>query len=554
MNPGNRTGRAGPDSVATAGAPGAPPPQVGRKVVFVIAANVAGAALGYGALLMIGRYFEPAAYGSFVFASSIAGLFALATTLGLGSAHQRLVARGVTEATVVGTAARLRLGLLLLVSCIVVAAVWITAQMPGPTLTDATTPLVLGGALALHVVAMARQFLAETWGGRQQVTRVEGARVLDAALLLLLLVNAGLMLASLSGRWSPLPGVGHWWADHSGLSGRPSVAQAALLLVACTLAAKVVSFLVAAAWAVRDGIVLGPYDRAVARELWSFGIPIAISAAIGLIVQYTDVVLIGFFWTAREVGLYGTAQKLSVLASLAAVAASGVLLSRFAQLSAAGEPLVEARTFRDAERWILMVTVPAIAALVALAGPIIHIAVGDAYLPGANPLRWLAMATFAGVLGVPLGARLMGRGRTRLLLEAGALNAVLNVILNLAFIPKAGLGLAATGAAAATFCSGLSAYAYLRGRARREFGIPWVGLATVRVTIAGAAVGVLWWQLAIRWPWAIDRVWELGAWSLAGLGVYLLALLVTGGLERHDLELVRRAAHPRALWHELRGH
>lgn len=527
--------------------------QVGRKVVFVIGANVAGAVLGYGALLMIGRYFAPAAFGSFVFATGIAGLFALATTLGLGTAHQRLVARGADEAAVVGTAARLRLGLLAAGIAVALVATWALARVPGPVLTDATTPLVLAGALALHIVAMARQFFGETWGGRQQVTRIEGAKLVDAALLLVALANAGLMLAFLAGRWSPLPGVGAWWADLLGLTGPLSVPQAALLLVGCALAAKAASFLIAAAWAMRDGIVLGPYDAGIARELWAFGLPLALTGAIGLILQYTDVVLLGFFWTSYEVGLYGTAQKLSVLASLSAVAASGVLLSRFAQLSAQGARDLEERTFRDAERWLLLIVAPLAAGFVALAAPAIHIAVGDAYLPGADALRLLALAAFASALQVPLGARLMGHGQTRILVQVGVVNAVANVALNLAFIPRAGLGWGAAGAAAATLLSNVLAYAILRRRARKDFGTPWVGAATWRACAAAALVAVALWQALRHWPGTFDRVWELGAWGVAGLLLYVGLLALLGGLERRDLDLVRRAAHPRALWHELRG-
>ncbi|MEK6976518.1 MAG: oligosaccharide flippase family protein [Candidatus Thermoplasmatota archaeon] len=527
--------------------------QVGRKVVFVIAANAAGAVLGYGALLMIGRYFAPAAFGSFVFASGIAGLFALATTLGLGTAHQRLVARGQPEAVVIGTAARLRLALVAAGILLVVGVAWVMARLSRPILTDATTPLVLAGALALHIIAMARQFFGETWGGRQHVTRVEAGKLLDAFLLLVALANAGLMVASLTGRWSPLPQVGAWWADRLGLEGPLTTPQAALLLLGCYLAAKVVSFLVAAAWAARDGIAFGPYDAAVARQLWSFGLPLALTAAIGLVLQYTDVVLLGFFWTAYEVGLYGTAQKLSVLAGLAAVASSGVLLSRFAQLSALGDAAAEARTFQDSERWLLIVVVPVVAALVALAVPAIHIAVGDAYLPGADTLRVLALATLVGALQVPLGARLMGHGRTRILVQAGLLNAVANVALNLAFIPRFGLGLGAVGAAGATLISNLLAYAWLRRNGRREFAIPWIGTPAARVGLAASGVAIVWWQASVRWPSSMDRVWELAGWGLAGTIVYAALLVALRALEAKDLDLLRKAAHPRALWHELRG-
>lgn len=527
--------------------------QVGRKVVFVIGANVAGALFGYGALLMIGRYFAPAAYGSFVFASGIAGLFALATTLGLGTAHQRLVARGMHEPTVVGTAARIRLGLLSAGIVIALAVAWALARLRGPVLTDATTPLVLAGALALNIVAMARQFFAETWGGRQQVARVEGSKVIDAALLLFALANAGLMLAFLAGRWSPLPGVGAWWARILGLQGPLTVPEAALLLVGCALLAKVASFLLAALWAMRDGIAFGPYDAAVARDLWAFGLPLALTGAIGLVVQYTDVILLGFFWTSYEVGLYGTAQKLSVLASLSAVAASGVLFSRFSQLSAAGDRHAEERTFRDAERWLLLVVAPVVAGFVALAVPAIHIAVGDAYLPGADALRLLALATLVLALQVPLGARFMGHGQTRVLVQAGVVNAAANLVLNLVFIPQAGLGWGIEGAAFATLLSNLLAYAVLRRRAGRDFGTPWLDGPQWRAFLAAGAVAIAWWQALLRWPAAIDRAWELLAWGLAGALAYVAILALLGGLERRDLDLLRRAAHPRALWQELRG-
>lgn len=527
--------------------------QVGRKVVFVMAANVAGAVLGYGALLVIGRTFSPSAYGSFVFASGIGGLFALATTLGLGSAHQRLVARGMPADVVMGTAARIRALLLCAGIAAIALLAWLLHAVDRPVLTDATTPAVLGAALAVHVLAMGRLFLAETWAGHQQVTRIETTRTLDAALLLLFLANAGLLVAHLSGRWTPLPGVGAWWARLAGLDRPLAVEEAALLLVGCTLAAKLVSYLVAAAWALRDGLALGPMDRQVARELWAFGLPVALTGAVGLIVQYTDVVLLGFFWTAREVGLYGTAQKLAVLASLAAGAASGVLFSRFAQLSARADEALEARTFRDAERWVFLLVAPMAAALAALAVPGIHIAVGDAYIPGADALRLLAGATFAYALQVPLAARFMGHGMTRVLVVTGVVNAGANLALNLAFIPRQGLGWGAEGAAFATLLSNLLAYGVLRARAHRAFGTPWVDGPTLRTTLAAAAVGGLWWQASLRWPEAMDRVWELAAWGVGGGVAYLALLALAGGLERRDLDLLRRAAHPRALWHELRG-
>ncbi len=527
--------------------------QVGRKVAFVVAANVAGAVLGYGTLLVIGRAFDPAAYGLFVFASSLGGLYALAATLGLGSAHQRLVARGEPEDRVLGTASRLRLLLMAGLGAVVAAILGAAALLGRPLLTDATTPAVLAGALAIQVVAMGRQLLAETWGGRQSVARIELARLVDAVLLVTLLANAGLLLRHLAGQWAPVPGVGAWWADVLGWSGPATPERTAMLLVACTLAAKLVSTLLAAIWAMRDGIRVGPYDKAIARQLWAFGLPMAMAGAIGLIVGYTDVVLLGFFWTAREVGLYGTAQKLVVLAGLAAAAASGVLFSRFAQLNATGDHAAEAHVQAQAERWLLVVTVPIVAAFAALARPALHIAVGDRYLPGAPALAWLSLATLAFVMQVPLTARFMGHGLTRTPLAAGAANAASNVAFNLVFVPPAALAWGPAGAAVATLLSNGIAYLVLAAQARRRFGRPLMPAAWLRTALAAAPVGLAWWQAAARWPAAVDRVWELGALGAAGLAAYVLLLAAFGVVGRADLALARRILHPRALADEMLG-
>lgn len=147
----------------------------------------------------------------------------------------------------------------------------------------------------------------------------------------------------------------------------------------------------------------------------------------------------------------------------------------------------------------------------------------------------------------------MGHGKTRVLVQAGVVNALANVVLNLAFIPRAGLGWGVAGAAAATMLSNLAAYATLRSHARKEFGTPWVGASTWRVCAAAAAVGLLWWQALHRLPGTFDRVWELGLWGLVGLAGYLALLAILGGLGRKDLGLLRRAGHPKALWLELRG-
>ncbi|HJQ93595.1 MAG TPA: hypothetical protein VJ874_04840, partial [Candidatus Thermoplasmatota archaeon] len=319
--------------------------KAGRKATLVLLANLGGAALGYVALLLIGRYFAPAAYGSFLFALSVAGIVSLVSNLGLGVAHQRHVAQGTPVAAGLGVLVRIRAALAAAVLALLGLGYAAYTQLLGKEITDATTPLVLGVALTIQVLSGARQVLLDTWQGLQQVNRVESIRLLDTTLALALLGNAALLLAHLEGRWEVLPGVGAFWADRLGWTAPPTAPAAAALLAGCYLVAKVTTLAVAFAWSLGDRLRIAAWDPALARSYARLALPFALTGTLALVLQYTDTVMLTFFWTPHETGLYGVAQKLSTVCLLAASAVGAMLFPRFARLRALGDRGREARTF-----------------------------------------------------------------------------------------------------------------------------------------------------------------------------------------------------------------
>jgi O-antigen/teichoic acid export membrane protein len=525
-----------------------------RKASLSFVANVGSAGLGYAVLLLVGRYLQPEAYGSYLFAVGAVGFLAIVVNLGFGSAHQRHVAQGVPVGQALGVMLRIRALSTTVFVLLVAAAYGSWALWKGPGFTDATTPRVLVAAVALQFLSGARQLLLDTWTGQQRVNRVETLRLADTLLALAVLANACMLLGHLEGRWTPLPAVGEFWAGAMGLDAPLGNEAAALLLIGSYLAAKAATLAVGLMWAAADRVQLAGWDGQLARSYARFALPVAMTGALGLVLQYTDTLMLGFFWTAREVGLYGAAQKLSVLASLLGAAVGGVLFPRFAQLHAAGEHGKETKTFAQAERYLLLLTVPVAAALVALPAQGIHIAVGDRYVDAALPLRLLALATVVMAFEQPMAARFLGRGQTRWLVHSAAVNAGLNVVLNLWFIPAWGLGLGAPGAALATLLSTAASFLYLRWRTAQAFGAPWATWSHARVAAAGAAVGLGWWWAAGTLPaTAADRVWELAAWGILGAVAYAGLLALLGEFTAEDRRFLSRAAHPRELLAELRG-
>jgi O-antigen/teichoic acid export membrane protein len=525
----------------------------GRKATLVLLSNVAGAGLGYVALLLIGRYFAPDSYGAYLFALSVTGLAAVVSNLGLGIAHQRHVAQGVEAGKALGVLARLRLAIALPVLGLGTLAYLVWAATREQAVTDATTTTVLAIALTIQVLSGVRQSLFDTWQGQQRVHLVEGTKVIDTCLVVLLLANAALMVAHLQGRWEVVPGIGAFWAGLLGLDSAPTLAQGAVLLASSYLLAKALSLLVALAWWSRQRIRTGPWDRELARSYLRLAMPFALAGSLALILQYTDTLLLGFTWTSHEVGLYGVAQRLASLCLLGALAVGTVLFPRFAQLHAAGDSAGEQATFGKAERYLLVLVVPIAAAFVALPREGLHIAVGDQYLDSAIPLQLLALWALVATAEQPMTSRMMGAGQARLLVRSAGLNVGANVALNLILVPPAALGMGPTGAALSTLVSTAMSYVYVRHASRRQHGIPWVSMHQVRILLAGAIVGVGWWAAADAMPQAFLRVWQLAGWGIAGGLAYFVLLLALGELHRRDLGFLRHVAHPGRLVAELRG-
>lgn len=529
-------------------------PSVGRKASLVMASQVVGGVLGYLSILVIGRYFEPASYGAFLFASGALGLVGLLSTAGFNQAHVHFIARGTDPAQALGVYVRIRLALMAAMVAVAGLGYAVWAWGFERSIADATTVPILAGVLALQLLVALRQTASDTWLGREQVNRTELIKAFDTILILALLTALGLAIAGSQGRWTPTGDLAPWLADLFGIEEPWSAAQAGLALTLAYVAAKAASLLPTAWWWLRDRLRPAGWDAALARQYVAYAMPVAVSGALASLLSYTDIVMLGYLETAQEVGQYGMAQKLGSAALVVVTAVSIPLLPRFSALLHSGREEEARLTLQRSERFLLLIAVPAGAALATLAGPILHVAVGDRFLGATDPLRLLALWSIVVAAMTPAGAKVMGAGRSGPLLVASLISAGLNVPLNLWFIPDGGLGMGATGAALATLLSTCVAFAYLRVILRRAFRIPLWDPVLVRLALAGAGAALFWWG-ALQWAGAaaFDRFWKLGLWGLAGLAVFALLAASLGMLRRKDVRALLRFASPRGLWRELRG-
>ncbi len=534
-------------------------PETARKTIIVLAGHVLGGALGYITLLAIGRYYPPASYGSYLFAMSLVGLVAILGQAGIPTAHTREVARGVPLEKALGVVVRLRLiatfGFLLLLGLGLGGFLAL-----GGTFTDSTTLPVILLVTATVTISQWRAMATATWIGRQQVHRVEWASLVENSTVAISMALTGAAAADAVGRWVPAPSVARAWGGLIGIDGRLGIDGLAMHIAAAYLIGQLAAGLLNVWWWLADRTTVGPWDGALGRDYLRLAVPFALTGILGMLLAQTDILMLGYFWDARQVGLYGAAKKLVAVCLIANTAILGkILLPKFSQLLGAGHGERAAATFRSAEKFLLLFVIPPAVGLLVWASQTLHIAVGDRFLAAAAATQGLAAWAIISAMNGPVRAKLMAGGHAKLILQAAMLNVGINIALNLVLIPThigpvqlAGLGPA--GAAIATAVSTLAAYAHNRWHAHRIYDLPLADRVQAKMLGAALALGGAW-EAMRRWlpAAATDRFYEMALVGVVGGVLYVGLLWVLKVFRRDELERVRDAIGLRGLLQEVRG-
>ena len=161
-----------------------------------------------------------------------------------------------------------------------------------------------------------------------------------------------------------------------------------------------------------------------------------------------NTVMLGFMQDDEAVGYYTAGNKLahvvlSVISSLGVV-----MLPRCSNLVEAGEMKQFASITQKAYRLVMISSLPAAAGLIALSAAIIQLFCGSEFLPATTVLCWTApVIIFIGLSNV-LGIQILyPQGKENIVIASTLGGAVINVILNLIFIPTYSY----VGAAISTF-------------------------------------------------------------------------------------------------------
>lgn len=254
------------------------------------------------------------------------------------------------------------------------------------------------------------------------------------------------------------------------------------------------------------------------KSLFSFSFWIFLTSSGFAVFATADTILIGYFLTNADVGIYRIGSQLATVALLACMAINTVLFPTLSRWAAEGNRPGVSSALSRALSFSLVLAVPVIVGGMILSDRLLNFLYGASFVPGTVAFIILLLVQLA-ILGVTLQTTCLNAlDFPKLSFIATGIAALLNIVLNIALIPVFGIA----GAAFATLLSiGLNAVIVFYFLSR-HIPVRLERWPVVSIVVSGFVMGgvVLVFRLITGIPSLLSLVFAV----LIGAAVYFLIL------------------------------
>jgi O-antigen/teichoic acid export membrane protein len=213
------------------------------------------------------------------------------------------------------------------------------------------------------------------------------------------------------------------------------------------------------------------------RGFWRFTAPRALATLAQIIIQRLDIVLVGIMRGPAEAAIYMAATRFLVAGQFGNSAISMAAQPRFTELFAVGDRRGANAVYEATTGWLVILTWP-IYLLALVFSPQVLGIFGHSYQAGTTVMLILGLSMLVATACGQVDMVLTTTGRSSWSLANGLLAVGVNVVINLALIPRYGITGAAIGWAAAIAVTNLLPLAQVAKVVRvHPFGRPFLAAA-----------------------------------------------------------------------------
>ena len=182
------------------------------------------------------------------------------------------------------------------------------------------------------------------------------------------------------------------------------------------------------------------------KEILYFSLPLLFAGIAGLVMGWTDTLMLGYFSSSTDVGVYNAALPTAQLIRSIPAAFAVIFFPVVSELYARNKIEDLRRTYSAVTKWMLALIFPAFLLTALFPEQILKILFGTEYIAGATALSIIVFGYMVGAAVGPTGAILQTYKRTKTVMVANYMGAAMNFLLNFLLIPIYGVN----GAAIAT--------------------------------------------------------------------------------------------------------
>lgn len=511
---------------------------IARKSFLVVTTQFTLRLLGWIGLVVLAKQwgnFAPEAMGVIGFAMSFLALFSIIGNLGFTNAHTKRVSEGIDIGKCLGTFISIKLFLTSVMVMIMLLSLYIWKTFLGGGFTDATTESIVYVFILYYIFYELRSIPNATFQGTKEFAKRQIATVFEGlvkAPLTILVAVAGVSVVgySISPAFSwpiflkPLQ-------EFISLHPTGSYAMTYVFSIAAV-------FLVGLFF-IRKYPVSKPTISLI-KSYSIFALPFALTSVIGIIAVNVDKITIGYFWSATEVGYYFTIQQILQFLVMIYSSLSFVLFPTFSAYHSTNSMDKLRNVLYVSERHISMVMMPPVFFILVFSLPIIRIMLSSAFFPAASVLIVLSFYHLLFGLNIPFQSLITGINKPGLLAKNTIIISILNIILNLLFVPENGalsiVGITgALGAAVATVLSFSIGFIRLRYIAKKHVDITLFPKSLFKHLFAGIVMAIVLFSFDyFILSMIIFRWYHLLFMAGFGLGIYLLVLFLLKEFTKED--------------------
>ncbi len=185
------------------------------------------------------------------------------------------------------------------------------------------------------------------------------------------------------------------------------------------------------------------------RETIKFSAPMGMSQVLAYLLLYMDTILLGYYGTAHQVGLYSVAVRIIIIAATVQVAFSTMFAPVISELITRSRHGELAELYTKVTRWTIMLSLPVFLPLMIFPSYMLKV-FGTQFTVVSGSLIILAVGQMINVLTGPVGVMIIMSGRSGLELFNNLLSWIISLVICVILIPRWGIpGAAIANASAA---------------------------------------------------------------------------------------------------------